>query len=351
MFNSIDENGSVDNHGIFDLNFDDLQLRYGKTIEELHLEYEAIVNSYKSGRKSILGSTQEGAKLIESKVTNLLNTWKYCVYDEICRKSGEIKNLISYNTSGKIFRVIHEIDGWKEIELLKNFCTQSKLLIDKTFFNSLSTKLNAIGSLTVQVWIEFNTTGSELAVMIGFNLVKPSDKELVESFLEHSVERNNVITWFDANTPVPIEYGFGIGENANEMLIGFYFFDGSLNINLGRSLTAFQAYGANLSKEFVEVLKGFSSEEYKVHFMISPEGVQKVRMLINKISDNAKAKMIEHITGRGGQQEWDELNKAFASLKIKDMYFLEYTNEGFGIHTIIEVGGEITSRVYIDGGY
>ena len=309
------------------------------------------MNSYKAARKNIFGSTQENSKLVESKLTNTFNTWKNCVYDEVCRKTGEVKNLVSYNTTGKIFRVIHEIDGWKEISLLKTFCTQSKLTIDNNFFQEVSSKLNAIGSLTVQVWIEFINNNSDLTIMIGFNLVKPSDKNLLDEFLEDSVERTNIMTWFDANTPVPIEYGFGVNEMGTEVLVGFYFFDGTLNINLGRSLTAFQAYGANLSKEFVEVLKGFSSEEYKVHFLISPDGVQKVRMLIYKMSEDIKKQMLEQIHEKETAYGWDELNKAFASMKMKDMYFLEYTNEGFGLHSIIEVGGEITSRIYIDASY
>jgi len=337
----------------FDINLDNLQFRYGKTYEELHYEYDSVLQCLQTFLKDLLVASNVNQKTgytFEESMFALLNEWKVVIYDNICRKTGEVKNFVSFNALGKSFKLLHEVDSWKEIELLKTFCENTGIAIDNLFFEESKRKLDTIGSLTVQIWIELSDCFAELETTVGFNLTKPSDKKLIEKFLAYSVEKNNILTWFDANNPVPIEYGFGVGEGGNELLIGFYFFDGPLNINLGRSLTAFQAYGADINQQLVEIFKMIPSEEYKVSFVISSQGVQKVRMLINKLNDDVEKKMLGAFSSTTDLQNWNYLKKAFEPMTIKHTYILDYSNEGFQLYCVNEVGGEITSRIYIEDG-
>ena len=256
--------------------------------------------------------------------------------------------MVTFNCSGKSFKLIHEVDGWKEIHILKRFCDSVELQIDYSFFEESRRKLESIGSLTVQIWIEVLEPLSNFSVSVGFDLTKPSDKKLLEKFLNNSIEKKNILTWFDANTPVPIEYGLAVGDNGNELLTGFYFFDGPLNVNLGRSLTAFQAYGADINQQLIEIFKSIPSEEYKVAFVLSPEGVQKVKMFIMKLPDNVEVSLLKQMSHKLNLKAWKGLKKAFGVMTIKTMYSLEYNNDGFQLSCICEVGGEITSRVYIE---
>jgi len=87
-------------------------------------------------------------------------------------------------------------------------------------------KLDSIGSLTILISLEVIEVESGFKIGIGASIVKPSDKYELIQYLEGSSEKENIMTWFNANQPVPIEYGFHQTENDSEVVSGFYFFDG-----------------------------------------------------------------------------------------------------------------------------
>lgn len=91
--------------------------------------------------------------------------------------------------------------------------------------------------------------------------------------MEGSSEKENIITWFNANQPVPIEYGFNATDNDSEVISGFYFFDGPAYMNLSKALSAMQAYGAEINKTNIDIFRNLPGEEIKVSFHANKFGV------------------------------------------------------------------------------
>lgn len=327
----------------------DLHLRIGKTFSELNKEFEAILDCIRQAKRDFMGSTScDFDPGRDDRVFNVINQWKSFVYEEICKKTGEIKNIITYSTNGKSLRISHEIEGWKDITLLKGFCDYVDIKIDESFYKICKVKLNDICCLTIIVWIEVTEGPAGSNMSVGCNILKPSDRHTLLKFLEGSVEKSNILTWFDSNGPVPLDFGMSVGELDSEIIIGFYFFDGSPQVNLSKALTGLQAYGADINSDNINLFKEIPGEEIKVYFAINKYGAQRVSLQMFKLSEKLLHNMLETLDKKYDQAVWEQYKNLFSGMTLKTYYTLEYDNDGFKIFCTREVGAEVGSKVYLD---
>jgi hypothetical protein len=326
-----------------------MALRIGKTTQHLNKEFDAIVDSIKNARKDLLKSNLiPSDPAMTEKFFSSISKWKHHVYEEVCKKTGEIKNIVRYSSSGKKFTIAHEIDGWKELSLLRDFCQHVGIKGKELEFKIYEEKLALISSLTIIIWIELHDIGSSYSINIGCNISKPEEKRTLRRFLEGSCERENIITWFNANSPVPVEFGFSVGEGDSEVITGFYFFDGPAYMNLSKSLSAFQAYGADISPELLNVFKNIPGEELKVFFLANKDGVQKVQLFMFKLPEELEKEIIGKFEKNVGASPYWKFKSGFHQITLKSFYLLEFSCEGFTLSCCQEVGDEISSSVYMD---
>lgn len=325
----------------------DLPLRMGKTYLELDNEFESIYDSYKICRKDFLRSTSTNFH-IDEKINSMIESWKSYVYTEICKRTGEVKNQIVYSASGKYFKIGHEIEGWKDLSILSKFCTYSKIPYDEIFNASMMKKLAAISSLTIILWFEIFDISPGPQFRVGANIIKPEDRQTLSDFLEGSVEKTNILTWFNANLPVPLEFGMNIGDYDCEFISGFYIFDGTPQANLSKALTGLQAYGAEINKSNIDVFKSIPGEELKVYFNINKYGVQKVALNMIRLPDENKKMGIMKLDKEFDNNLWEKFETLFGELTIKKYLILQFSADGWEIMMKREVGAEIGSKVYID---
>lgn len=71
--------------------------------------------------------------------------------------------------------------------------------VDNIFLDIVNKKLDNIGSLTILVSLDITESESGFKLSIGASIIKPSDKYELVSYLEGSSEKENIMTWFNAN--------------------------------------------------------------------------------------------------------------------------------------------------------
>jgi len=326
----------------------ELQLRIGKTFTDLNREYETIMEGLRLTRRDYLNSTATNLdSMKEERLFTVLNQWKSFVYEDICRKTGEIKNIVTYNSSGKYFCLAHEIDGWSDIRILKDFCEFIEIEYDDNFFKKFKARLEAISTLTIMIWIEITDTDNKFNIDVGCSISKPEDKRTLRKYLDGTVEKDNILTWFNANTPVPQDFGFTVGESDSHVLTGFYFFEGPPYMNLSKSLSAFQAYGADINK-ILDVLRNIPGEELKVSFLANQDGVQRVRLLMFKLPQDLENEILEYIDKAYEKSAWNQFKASFGGITLRTYYILEFTCDGFSLYCSNEVGQEIGANAYFE---
>lgn len=283
----------------------------------------------------------------EDRIFSVLNQWKNFVYEDIARKTGEIKNIITYSSSGKTFCIAHEVEGWKDVTLVKGFCDYSDIRVDESFYKICKAKLNDISCLTVVVWIQIVDTATT-QISVGCNIIKPAEKSTLTKFLEGTVEKKNITMWFDANAPVPIEFGMMLSHEENELIAGFYFFDASPHLNLSRALTGLQAYGADINESNISIFKAIPGEELKVYFAMNKYGAQRVRLQMPKLPEQLQLEILDKLDKKYDARIWESFKNIFQGITIKTYYTLEYSSEGYTFYCTREVGSEIGSKVYLE---
>ena len=300
-------------------------------------------------RRDFLQSTSADFDLNkEDRIFTTLNQWKSFVYEDIAKKTGEIKNIITYSSSGKSFCLAHEVEGWKDVTLIKGFCDYAEIHIDETFYKICKTKLNEISCLTVVVWIQIVESEGKPQISVGCNVIKPAEKAVLTRFLEGTVEKKNIGMWFDANSPVPIEFGMMLSQEESELMAGFYFFDSSPHLNLSKALTGLQAYGADINDSNLPIFKSIPGEELKVYFSMNKYGAQRVRLQMPKLSEQTQNDILEKLDKRSDLKAWENFKQLFQPITIKTYYSLEFSFEGYTFYCIREVGSEVGSKVYLE---
>jgi hypothetical protein len=327
----------------------DLQFRIGKMFTELSHEYDSIISTFRRARRDLLNSTSSQIDSTrEDRFYAYLNQWKSFVYEAICRKTGEVKNHISYSADGRVISISHEVDGWKDIDILKGFCDYAEINYEPKFFAQYKKRIENISSLTVIVFIEISDFSPHLGVRVGCNISKPTDKRTLRQFLQDSCELENITSWYTTNQPVPILFGFSIGNLDHEFTVGFYFFDGPANFNLAKSVTAFQAYGAEISGPNFDVLKLVPCDELKIFMTSNMEGVQKVRLMMNKLSEETEKKLLEKFDKKYDGFTMKLFKNAFMEIAGKTNHMLEYSSNGFQVIVYHEIGDEINNNAYFE---
>ncbi len=322
-------------------------MRIGKTIFELDKEFETIIDCFKVARKDFLRSTSTNLNADE-KVISMINQWKYFVYDDIAKKTGEIKSVVQYKGNGKYFKIGHEIEGWRDLEILKKFCEYASIPFDVLFYQNIKRKIENISSLTVFIYIEIYDENPSPQFHIGVNIIKPEDKVALNEFLDGSIEKGNLFTWFNANHPVPLEFGMSIGDFDSEFIIGFYIFDSSPQTNLSKALTALQAYGAQIDKHNIDTFKTIPGEELKVYFEANMYGVQRVKLVMMRNPHEADMAGLLKLDKKFDQNVWNLYESAFEPITMKKYFVLQFSSDGFEYLCKREVGSEIGSKVYVD---
>ena len=272
--------------------------------------------------------------------------WRNEVYGPICKKTGEISTHLINNSNGKCLTISHEVNGWKNIAMIKNFYSKFNQAFDKRFYENMKEKIEAISTLTVVVWIQF-ILEPKFNFLIGYNSMKPSDKLTISKFLENCVEKPNIMKWYEYNLPTPTEYGCALSSESNELICGFYFFDSVPEVNLSKALSGFKSYGAEISQEKLDILKDIHGGELQIYFHVNHDGVQKIRLLVYYMNSDLETKILEKIDNNYIISGWDKFKKKFEK-SGQSQYLLEFSVEGFSLSCSTQIGAEMDFNVFLE---
>lgn len=320
-------------------------IRFGKSPDELSSDITTIKSDIIKVLR-IYGHSEKNINVIE----DMLNKWQTKIYDEICKKTGEIKSSFIMNTNLTAITLKHEVSCYTVDELLVEFCKENGLSFSQSWVNSNLRKITDLTSLTFSFGMEINLTNKESVEFFVFlNALKHFTKEAMERILSGNCEKNNIGVWFDLHSPMPTDFGFTLNSRfqTNEFCLGFFIFDASGRTNLKRAMSAFQSYGAEFDAEQVAVLKKVPSEELRVYLCINESGVSKVVLWIHKIVQDVADEMIAAFSKGTNNEAWES-----ALDLVRDdgtfRYFLEFSTEGFQFGYECRVGKDFGSFIYFD---
>lgn len=319
-------------------------MRIGKDTKELASDFDMIHRTVKQGIRQF-----NVEPLQIQKADYIVNHWKESVYQKICNKTGEIKNMLTFNTSLHTFIIKHEFSGSEIKDDLVEFCEKNGLKFDIDFVRQNQNKLADMPSLTISIGLEFAFSKlNTIDVTVTYNSIKHFNKENLERVLEGNCEKDNLSIWYDAHTPIPIDFGFALNpkSQSNEFSLGFYVFDGSARTNLKRTMSAFQSYGADFTSEQVSLLKRIPSEELRVYFYINEGGVARIVLMIENLKDDLAELMAAEFTKSNNIKKWSRLLESLEQTHLQ--YYLEYSVDGYQFGCQCQIGKEFGSIIYLE---
>ena len=337
-----------------DFSSGELNIVIGKSSEALQSEALAIENHVKELLDHGFVSQSTRADVMSK-----LTLWKDDVYTPMTQKTVEIKNFLSYNFNRTELNVTHEVVGWDDLPLLRKYCSSCGLKLDQSFISACKRKMFNLASMTLSVSLQIiidNESGSaEYCVYLQVN--KPFNKQTMERLLVDNCEKENISIWYDSSLPMGNDFGysFSLKQQMKEMLIGFYIFDESARTNLKKALGAYQSYGAKFKSEQIDVLKRIRSEELKIYLLINENGVSKVRMGLQNVSDELLSSLIENFPQKRMTKENIMKTESSLNLTAKSLdnpqgsvFYLEYSVDGFELGVQRIIGEEYGSHVHFE---
>eukprot|EP00359_Climacostomum_virens_P005963 CAMPEP_0204906540 /NCGR_PEP_ID=MMETSP1397-20131031/6029_1 /ASSEMBLY_ACC=CAM_ASM_000891 /TAXON_ID=49980 /ORGANISM="Climacostomum Climacostomum virens, Strain Stock W-24" /LENGTH=337 /DNA_ID=CAMNT_0052075537 /DNA_START=172 /DNA_END=1185 /DNA_ORIENTATION=- len=205
------------------------------------------------------------AKVFMKKLPNSSALWKTLELWEVTvltqlenfvLSPNDLHHKLSINSIGNEFTIIHEVDGLRSYESVRDFCKiYSKGSFDEDNYEEIETFLRSLSPITISFML---VLGATVDCMIGVN--KPLDRRQLTMFLKPIAESNAIGKWsYAQNQPIPTQVCFSCLRNMKSL--HFYSFDGMKKQNFDRCFSIFEAFAAPLSDSIKEVLYNSKNEE------------------------------------------------------------------------------------------
>ena len=175
-------------------------------------------------------------------------------------------------------------------------------------------------------------------------------KGLLSKILKGNCEEKNIETWVAINDPLPTEFGFTVNPRfrSNEFCVGFLIFDGTLRNNLTRAMSALQSYGAQFNDSQIATLKRIPSEELHVSFYVNENGVPRVMLWINKLTDEVAEEIWSKFCKCDKKKEWETITKELVKDDNRFRYFLEFSTAGYHFGYECRIGNDFGTFIYFE---
>mmetsp|Transcript_55429 Transcript_55429/g.63335 ORF Transcript_55429/g.63335 Transcript_55429/m.63335 type:complete len:390 (+) Transcript_55429:40-1209(+) len=331
---------TTDDHKLHTWN-DVVKLRVGKSLQQCVEEFNGVLNklaklNFTDQKEQKAGEAKSSkSDLIEIK---LLEKWKRDVYIPICQSTGEVRNFAQLSCDAKMLKISHEVQGWKDFALIKNFCDSISLNVDPTYFSILEASLQTLCALTYKIYIKFYYNHPSMVVDIGVSGVKPLERKTLDKVFVDSREGRNIAGWADIQqNPIPTEMSFSFTDQKHSKTCVFYIFDCEEKQNLAKALSAFEYYNISPPPNITRVLSKIKSDEITVLFQFNDtDGVETLSIQLQKMTIDQEEELMDNIDNQKYTEKWEEFKNLFLGEDAD--FFLELTYEGYKINLSCEAG-------------
>lgn len=327
-------------------NLNQTDFRFGKSPKELSTE----ISQVKDYIIKALNVYQHPKPLIK-RTEVMLDKWQEQVYDQVCKRTGEFKTSVVFNTNMSSIKLKHEVSGCSVDQILLYFCKKNSLLFNHDWVHLNLRKLAETASLVFSFGLEINfSIQNSVEFFVFLDSVRHFTNEFLDLALHGNCEEKNINAWCSMHTPLLSDFGFTINTRfqKNEINLSFLIFDGTLRNNLTRAMSVFQLYGAVFNEKQFTILKKLPSEELRVVVHINQTGVSRVIMWINRLTDEVAGEIITNFCEGKMTIEWE----AVKSYLLKDdntfRFFLEFSSGTFQFGYECPVGKDFGSFIYFE---